>query len=173
MTVLRRVYCEGEVTEEMAGEVLRELHTASAEDPECDIEFIINSLGGSVIDGSAIYSELYSMSDRAGGGHYVTTKVRGIAGSIATLLVQAGDHRIQGKVDIQLFHETQLASDGDFITDLKRRIAQTEHWDARYHDALCERANVSRKVIEGLSGPFDRIVSAEEAYKLGLIDEVG
>jgi ATP-dependent protease ClpP protease subunit len=100
--VSRRIYCEGEINDEVSREVLEQLYEIRCEDPGCDIEFVINSQGGNVIEGSAIYSELYSMSRQGFGEHWITTVVRGMAGSIATLLVQAGDNRIAGHLDIML-----------------------------------------------------------------------
>lgn len=64
-----------------------------------DIEVQINSPGGEVFAGIAIYNALRSHPAR------VTTRVDGIAASIASVIAQAGDHRVMLESSQMMIHE--------------------------------------------------------------------
>lgn len=162
----------GEIDEEKAREVITELHYASTEYPGCQIEFVINSPGGAIEDGSAIYSELYAMSHRGGGEHYVTTKIRGKCASMATVIFQAGDWRVGGALDRLVFHEAKVCAHNEFVSDVLRDIADIEAWEVVCLDILMTRAKVERWEIDALTGPRDRQVMMPEAIRLGLADEI-
>lgn len=170
--VVQRVLLNGEVNEETAKRVLDELHEAHQYHPAAPLELVINSQGGHLTDGTAIFSELRSMSLRGGGKHHVTTKVRGLCGSVATLILQAGDERVGGPQDLLIMHETSTCIESEYISVVKQHIKNLEAWDEMYLSVLMERAKQPRNVIDGLSGPFDRHVYMEEAVYLGLADRV-
>ena len=65
--------------------------------PDAAWEVCLNTEGGNMEAGTAIYSELVSHSVRGGGTHHVTTRVRGQAASCGALILQAGDRRIAGQ----------------------------------------------------------------------------
>lgn len=168
----QRVLLTGEITEETAEKAISDLYEAHQYSPACPLEFVINSQGGHLTDGTCIYSELRSMSVRGGGKHHVTTVVRGMCGSVATLILQAGDERIGGPQDLLVLHETSTGFDSEYISVVKQHIRNLEAWDEMYLDVLMERAKQPRNVIAELSGPFDRHVYMEEAVALGLADRV-
>lgn len=168
----QRVFLNGYVDEENATKVLADLHEAHQYSQNCPIEFVINSQGGHISDGTAIYSELRSMAERGGGTHRVTTKVRGLCGSIATLIYQAGDERVGGPLDFFVMHESMICCEGEFLSAVRARLKGQEAWDDMYLDVLMERAKQPRSIIDALSGPFDRMVPMEEAVRLGLADRV-
>lgn len=167
-----RVYLDGEIDDDKAREIIEELNVAHTEYPGCDIDFVINSQGGTVPDGVAIFSELRSMSERCGGEHFVTTKIRGMAGSIATLIFQAGDERVGGLMDYQIWHEQVVSAQCQFISHVKRSIADMEAHEELFLDVVMERAKVSRKTIAALDGPRDRQIFMSEAIELGLADRI-
>lgn len=167
-----RVYLDGEIDEDKAREVIADLHYASTEYPGCEIEFLINSIGGCVPDGTAIYSELRAMSHRGGGNHFVTTKVRGVAASIATLIFEAGDKRVGGPLDVLLYHEPKICATNEFVSSVAQRIADNDSWELACLDIMMERATAHRSLIADLTGPVDREVLIPEAVSLGLADEV-
>lgn len=167
-----RVYLDGSIDEDKAREVIADLHYASTTYPGCEIEFIINSGGGTIADGTAIYSELRAMSERGGGEHFVTTKIRGMAGSIATLIFEAGDRRVGGPLDYLMYHEAKICTTDEFVSSVTRRIADLAAWEEACLSILMERATVPAKVIAALTGPVDREMLISEAISLGLADAI-
>jgi ATP-dependent protease ClpP protease subunit len=168
-----RIYFDGEVDDRKARKTIAELYRASAENPGCDIEFVINSPGGAVVPGTAVYSELYSMSRGGGGEHFVTTKVRGQAASVATLIFQAGDNRVGGELDMLMFHESRISIHGEYLTEVRHRLAVEDSYDQAYNDVFANRSGQSREFIESLCGPKDRVMMMPEAIFHGLADEIG
>ena len=70
--------------------------------PNCDIEIIFSSPGGSVFDGFTLFDYIQELK-RA--GHRVTTGTLGMAASMAGILLQAGSTRYAGKEAWVLIHE--------------------------------------------------------------------
>lgn len=167
-----RVYLDGYITEKKARRTIGELYGAASEYPGCAIEFVINSQGGCIPDGTAIYSELRAMSERGGGEHHVTTKVRGMAGSIATLIFEAGDLRVGGPLDVLIYHESKLTLHNEFTSSIRNRLVDMDRWDNFYIDTLMERATASREEILALNGPVDREITIPQAVEYGLADRV-
>lgn len=172
-SMIYRVYLDGEITEESARDAIQELREIDTEDPTATIEYTINSLGGSMYDGTAIFSELRSMSKRGGGSHPLVTVARGMVGSVTSLIYQAGDERVGGELDIFLMHEPALSHDGMYVTEVQQRVYAANEWVRKYIDVMMERAAVEREFLEELVGPCDRIVSMEEAIEYGLADRIG
>ena len=62
--------------------------------PGCEIEIMFNSPGGSVFAGMDLFDYIQELRRD---GHYVTTSARGMAASMAGILLQAGGHRVMGR----------------------------------------------------------------------------
>ncbi|WP_099021243.1 ATP-dependent Clp protease proteolytic subunit [Mycolicibacterium palauense] len=167
------IYFDAEVDEESVRAAIMELRDIADHPSIKEIEFIINSGGGSVPDGTALFSELRALSEHAGNGRFhIVTKVRGWAGSIATLLVQAGDHRVQGELDVQMWHEPSMSARDEFQSVLKARLESMENYERRTAELIAERCGVSYWDIRSLSQPWDREILGSEALSLQLVDEV-
>ena len=83
----RVIYLNGEVDQDMAALAIKGLHileTSSSSDPAT---ILINSEGGSVVDGLAIYDAIQLAPFQ------VETRVVGVADSMAAWILQAGDIR--------------------------------------------------------------------------------
>jgi ATP-dependent protease ClpP protease subunit len=167
-----QVILDGYVNEKKARRIIRELRGIHEDDPAANVEFTITSPGGDVSGGTAIYSELVAMSERKGGTHHVTTLVRGMAGSIASLIFQAGDVRMGGALDVLVLHEQTVYFDGEWLSNAVQQIQDLLKWQDKYIDILMERATAPRSLIEQLEGPKDRRILMHEAVALGLADRV-
>lgn len=170
-TMFYRIYLDGEITEKKARKVIEELYWASSEYPFCTIEFVINSQGGNMYDGTAIYSELYSMSQQGGGDHYVITKARGMVGSVATLIFQAGDERVGGTMDALVFHEPTMHFDYAYLSEVQERVLGCHQFVQAFLDVV-EARGADRDVMSGRIGPADVIIRMPEAIELGLADRI-
>ncbi len=81
----RVVFLRGEVNEALANSIVAQLLFLEMEDPDADISMYINSPGGSVTDGMAIFDTM----------RYIKPKVRtvclGMAASMGAFLLMAGE----------------------------------------------------------------------------------
>ena len=106
----RIVFLNGEVTDPVSNSICAQLLFLEAEDPNADISFYINSPGGAVTSGMAMYDTMqYIQPD-------ISTIVMGQAASMGSLLAQAGTkgkryvkHNSKGKT----FEDFELAMDRD------------------------------------------------------------
>lgn len=169
---LHRAFLIGEISEEAVAELMRELHEVDDKWPECDIELVINSQGGSIIEGLALYSTLVPLSERGDGSHILTTKVRGLAGSMATVILQAGDWRVSGKADITVWHEAKMGFEVDYVSEIRRELNAWSAQDRLLEEIIQERSGIDPAMLAELHQPHDTILSATDALALNLIDEI-
>lgn len=137
-------------------------------DPKCEIEFIINSPGGSVIEGMALFDYL-TMLRRA--GHKITTTTLGMAASMGGILLQAGDHRVMGKEAYILIHEVAFGAGGK-IGEVEDSVAFSKMIQKRILDILSSRSTMTAKQIDAKWKRKDWWLDSDEALKLGFVDEV-
>lgn len=166
------VLISGEIGEKKARRIMEALHFIHDESPTAPIEVIISSRGGTVSDGTAVYSTLAAMSERKGGSHHITTVARGVCASISTLIYQAGDVRTGGKADMFIFHEPTMYFHGEWLSDAVQRVQDELKLQETAVDIFMERATAPRSIIEHLEGPKDRVILMHEAVALGLADKV-
>ena len=83
----REIYCTGEINAETADSIIVQLHFLSIEDPKGEIVLYINSPGGEVSGGLAVYDVMQSIPAP------VRTVCAGTAASMAAILFAAGDQR--------------------------------------------------------------------------------
>jgi ATP-dependent protease ClpP protease subunit len=170
----RRVYrFAGAVTASSASDCIRKLTLWDRLDPECPVEIIFNSPGGSVIDGMALFDVITSMSLRGGGTHEVTVGTLGYAASMAGILLQAGDVRWMGKQSYLMIHEISAGTGGK-IGEIKDDVKFYEAICARVVDIFVARSGgkiTKAKFVRGWLRT-DWWILSDEALKLGFVDEV-
>ena len=83
----REIQCTGEIDSEAANSIIVQLHYLSIEDPGKEITLFINSPGGEVSSGLAVYDTMQAVSCP------VRTVCAGTAASMAAILFAAGDKR--------------------------------------------------------------------------------
>lgn len=132
------------------------------------VTIILNSPGGSVFAGVALYDFLQKM--RAD-GHHVTVVCLGMAASMGGILLQAGDRRIIGANARVLIHAVSGGSRGNVYLmedDLELSKALWEGLKV----ILAARSTLTVQQIEDRAHRKDWWISAQEAVKLGFADEV-
>lgn len=142
------------------------------DDPDSEWNILIDSGGGEIRAGSVLYDELVNHSLRGGGTHHIRATVRGMAASMATVLLQAADERVMGAHAQFMLHELSLwigTSRGDLIDGMERQKLLTN----MLHDTLVARSNLTRKKFDKLVHRRDWWLTAEEALKHGFIDRIG
>ena len=157
--------CE-EVTDASASLVVAQLLYLESQDPDKDIQLYINSPGGSVTAGMAIYDTMqYIKCD-------VSTICIGMAASMGAFLLSSG---AKGKrfalpnAEIMI-HQPSAGTQGQ-ITDMAIHLKRLEVIKKRMNRILADN---SGKPVEVVTADCERdnFMSAEEAAEYGLIDKV-
>ena len=146
-----------------------ELNKISRRFPGEPLCVTLNSPGGSVIAGLALYDHIRELSAR---GHEMTVKIRGMAASMGGILLQAGDKRIMGPEAMVLIHEVSSGTSGP-ISYMEDKLNFSRHlWD-KLVKILARRSRLTEEEIKAKSYKFDWWIDGEEAVKLGFADLVG
>ena len=162
----RIVFLGEEVNATTASLVVAQLLYLEAQDPDKDIQFYINSPGGSVTDGMAIYDTMqYIKCD-------VSTICIGMAASMGAFLLSSGakGKRIALPNAEIMIHQPSAGTQGQ-ITDMALHLKRLEVVKRRMNRILA--ANTGRSVEEVTADcERDNFMTAEEALQYGLIDKV-
>ncbi len=162
----RIIFLSEDVNDTSASLVVAQLLYLEAQDPDKDIQFYINSPGGSVTAGMAIYDTMqYIKCD-------VATICVGMAASMGAFLLSAGT---KGKrmalpnAEIMI-HQPSAGTKGQ-ITDMAIHLKRLETIKARMNQILAENTGKSiEEVTEACER--DNFMTAQEALSFGLIDRV-
>ncbi|WP_295749748.1 ATP-dependent Clp protease proteolytic subunit [uncultured Oscillibacter sp.] len=162
----RIVFLGEEVNATTASLIVAQLLYLEAQDPDKDIQLYINSPGGSVTDGMAIYDTMqYVKCD-------VSTICVGMAASMGAFLLSAGakGKRIALPNAEIMIHQPSAGTQGQ-ITDMAIHLKRLETIKKRMNRILAE--NTGRSVEEVTAAcERDNFMSAEEARDFGLIDKI-
>ena len=162
----RIIFLGEEVNATTASLVVAQLLYLEAQDPDKDIQLYINSPGGSVTAGMAIYDTMnYIKCD-------VSTICIGMAASMGAFLLSSG---AKGKryalpnAEIMI-HQPSAGTQGQ-ITDMAIHLKRLETIKKRMNKILSENTG---KPIEVVTADCERdnFMTAEEALEYGLIDKV-
>ena len=164
----RIVFLNGEVNDQVSNSICAQLLFLEAEDPDADINFYINSPGGTVTSGMAMYDTMqYIKPD-------VSTIVMGQACSMGSLLANAGapGKRYMLPKARHMIHQPSGGARGQ-QTDIE--IAAQEI--RRMRDELTEiyvKHNSKGKTFDQVNKDIERdnFMTAAEALEYGLIDEI-
>ena len=162
----RIIFLGGEVEDNMANTIVAQMLFLEAEDPDKDIYLYINSPGGVVTAGMAIYDTMqYIKPD-------VATICIGQAASMGSLLLTAG---AKGKrfalPNARIMIHQPLGGARGQSTDVQiqaKELLRTRHM---LNDILSERTGKSMEQVEN-DTERDNFMSASEAVEYGLIDKV-
>ena len=162
----RIIFLSEEVNDTTASLVVAQLLYLEAQDPDKDIQFYINSPGGSVTAGMAIYDTMkYIKCD-------VATICVGMAASMGAFLLSAGT---KGKrmalpnAEIMI-HQPSAGTQGQ-ITDMAIHMKRLQTIKERMNKSLAENCGQDIETVTAAC-ERDNFVTAEEAKAFGLIDRV-
>ena len=162
----RIIMLSEEVNDTTASLVVAQLLYLEAQDPDKEIQFYINSPGGSVTAGMAIYDTMqYIKCD-------VSTICMGMAASMGAFLLAAG---AKGKrmalpnSDIMI-HQPSGGAQGQ-ATDILIHANHIARTKKKLNEILAERTGQPLEVIER-DTERDNFMSAQEAADYGLVDKV-
>ena len=162
----RIVMLSEEVNDTTASLIVAQLLYLEAQDPDKDIQFYINSPGGSVTAGLAIYDTMqYIKPD-------VSTICIGMAASMGAFLLSSGakGKRIALPNAEIMIHQPSGGSQGQ-ATDIQIQAEQILKIKKKLNEILAENTGKDLAVIER-DTERDHFMTAEEAREYGLIDKV-
>ena len=162
----RIVMLSEEVNDTTASLIVAQLLYLEAQDPDKDIQFYINSPGGSVTAGMAIYDTMqYIKCD-------VSTICIGMAASMGAFLLSSG---AKGKryalpnAEIMI-HQPSAGTQGQ-ITDMAIHLKRLEIVKERMNRILSENTGKSVETVTA-DCERDNFMTAQEAMEYGIIDQV-
>ena len=162
----RIIFLGEEVNATTASLVVAQMLYLEAQDPDKDIQFYINSPGGSVTDGMAIYDTMqYVKCD-------VSTICIGMAASMGAFLLSSGKKgkRLALPNAEIMIHQPSAGTQGQ-ITDMAIHLKRLEIIKGRMNKILAENTGKSLEVVTEAC-ERDNFMSAEEALEFGLVDKV-
>lgn len=162
----RVIFLVGEVNDQVANLVVAQLLFLESENPDKDISFYINSPGGSVTAGLAIYDTMQFVKPE------ISTLCMGMAASMGSFLLMAGakGKRFALPNSKVMIHQPSGGTSGQ-ATDIEihaREIIKTRH---QLNKIYSDRTGQPIEKIE-LDMERDRYLSADEAQAYGLVDRV-
>lgn len=162
----RIVFIGTEISDHVANVVVAQLLFLKMEDPKKDIHIYINSMGGYIAAGLAIYDTLQWV------GCTVNTYCIGQASSMGALLLAAGTkgHRYALPNSRIMIHQPH-GGVGGTSADIAIQAKEILYMKRRVTEILSERTGQTFEKV-ALDSERDFYMSAEEAKAYGLIDEV-
>ena len=162
----RIIFLSEEVNDTTASLIVAQLLYLEAQDPDKDIQFYINSPGGSVTAGMAIYDTMkYIKCD-------VATICVGMAASMGAFLLSAGTKgkRLALPNAEIMIHQPSAGTQGQ-ITDMAIHMKRLQTIKERMNRIMAE--NTGRSIEEVTAAcERDNFMTADEALAFGLVDRV-
>jgi len=162
----RIVFLGTQVTDEIANLVIAQMLFLESEDPEKDIHFYINSPGGSVSAGLAIYDTMQYIRPP------VSTLCVGQAASMGALLLAAGEKgkRFALPYSRIMIHQPLGGAQGQ-ATDIDIQAREILRVREQLNNIIARHTGQSLKRIEK-DTDRDFFMTAKQAVEYGIVDEV-
>lgn len=162
----RVIFFVGPVNDHSANLVVAQLLFLESENPDKDISLYINSPGGSVYAGMAIYDTMQFVKPD------VSTLCTGIAASMGAFLLSAGNKgkRYALPNSRMMIHQPSGGTQGQ-ASDIQIQAREILSLRERLNEILAKNTGQSVERIE-IDTERDNFMSAEDAVSYGLIDKV-
>ena len=162
----RIVMLSEEVNDTTASLVVAQLLYLEAQDPDKDIQFYINSPGGSVTAGMAIYDTMQYLRCP------VATLCIGMAASMGAFLLAAGAKGMRRALpNAEIMIHQPLGGARGQATDIMIHAEQIMRIKRRMNEILAQRTGQPLERVER-DTERDHFLSAEEALDFGIIDSI-
>jgi ATP-dependent Clp protease protease subunit len=163
----RLIFMVGQVEDNMANLVVAQLLFLESENPDKDINLYINSPGGSVTAGMAIYDTMQFIKPD------VSTLCTGMAASMGAFLLAAGavDKRFSLPNSRIMIHQPSGGGIGGKVSDIQIYAKEFMYTKQRMNELLAKH---TKRTVDELERDTDRdnFMSADEAKNYGIIDKV-
>ncbi len=162
----RIIFLGDAVTEHTANVIIAQLLFLHAEDPKKDIQFFINSPGGSVYDALAIYDTMQYISND------IQTVGIGIQASAAAFLLSSGTKgkRVALPNATIMVHQPSSGTRGK-VTDMEIDLKESLRIKHRLNEIMARNTGQTvKKIQEDMER--DYWMNADEAKKYGVVDKI-
>ncbi|MBS0318926.1 MAG: ATP-dependent Clp endopeptidase proteolytic subunit ClpP [Proteobacteria bacterium] len=162
----RIVFLVGPVNDAAANVIVAQMLFLESENPDKDIHFYINSPGGSVSAGMAIYDTMQFVKPD------ISTMCVGMAASMGAFLLAAGakGKRLALPNSTVMIHQPSGGFQGQ-VSDIERHAQYAIDLKKRFIGLMAEFTGRSKEQVE-LDHDRDRFLWAEEAKDYGIVDKV-
>jgi ATP-dependent Clp protease protease subunit len=162
----RIIFMTGQVNDHVSSLIVAQLLFLEAENPEKEISFYINSPGGVVTSGLAIYDTMQYIKPK------VATICVGQACSMGSLLLAAGEPGMRYALPNAriMMHQPSGGAQGQAV-DIEIQAQEILNLRERLNKIYAKHTGQKEKTIE-TALDRDNFMDPEEAKKFGLIDEV-
>ena len=162
----RIVFIGTPIDDFVANSIIAQLLFLQMEDPKKDVHIYINSPGGNVSDGMAIYDTLNFMKCD------IVTYCLGMAASMSTVLLSAGTKgkRFALPNSRIMIHQPSGGAGGQ-TSDITIAAKEILRWRKTINDILAKHSDKTAEEVEKDSDR-DYYMTADEAKDYGLVDEV-
>lgn len=162
----RIILLSGEITDDVANSVVAQLLFLAATDSDKDISLYINSPGGSVTAGMAIYDTINFIKPK------VSTICIGMAASMGAFLLAAGEKGKRYALPNSeiMIHQPLGGAQGQ-ATEIQIAAEHIIRIRERMNKILSEKTGKPLKQIK-LDTERDKYMFSEEALEYGIIDEI-
>lgn len=162
----RIVFLGGPVDDNEANLIVAQLLFLEMENPDSDISFYINSPGGSVTAGMAIYDTMQYIKPQ------IRTVCVGLAASMGAFLLMAGEKgkRLALPNSEILIHQPSGGASGQ-ASDVSIHAEWLLHTKRKMNRMMSEMTGQPIEKVE-IDSDRDRFMTAEEALAYGIIDEI-
>jgi ATP-dependent Clp protease, protease subunit len=163
----RIIFLGTPVDDQVANVIMAQLLHLDSEDPEQDINLYINSPGGSVYAGMAIYDTMRFVNCD------VATTALGMAASMGAFLLAAGTKGKRSALPNTrvLLHQPSVGGLGGQVSDVEIHARELMRTKKRGNELLAEMTGQPLDKIEH-DTDRDYMLSAEQAVEYGVIDQV-
>jgi len=162
----RIIFIQGEVNDFLANSVIAQMLFLQMQDPKKDIHIYINSPGGSVTAGLAMYDTMQFLTCD------VNTYCIGICASMGAVLLTAGTEgkRFCLPNSHVMIHQVSGGAQGT-ASDVERTVGFMYNLKGRLNKILSKHTGKTEKEVEN-DADRDNYMSAEAAVAYGLVDKV-
>ena len=162
----RIVFLDGGIDDHVASVVVAQLLFLEAEDPDKDVMLYINSPGGSVTSGMAIYDTMQYIKCE------VSTICVGMAASMGAFLLAAGakgKRKVLPNAEVMI-HQPSGGAQGQ-ATDIQIHAEHILRTKEKMNQILADRSGQS---VDRIKADMERdyFLTAQEALEYGLVDEI-
>lgn len=162
----RIIFLGTPIDDQVANLIVAELLFLSREDPEKDIEMYINSPGGQIYSGLAIYDTMQMIPNK------ISTVAVGVTASFGTVLLSAGEkgHRYALPHATIHIHQPLGGAQGQ-ASDIEIQAREILRLKARLNKIMADNTGKTLEVIEH-DTERDFYLTAEQAVDYGIVDQV-
>jgi ATP-dependent Clp endopeptidase proteolytic subunit ClpP len=164
-------FFSGEIDADSSEEFVESLEkwTADSDNDGLPVRIVMNSPGGTVVQGFAMIDEINAVRRK---GHHVTIVVYGEAASAAGWVLQTADTRVIGANSWVLIHQISSSEKGK-LGEMQQGLQFTVQLQDQFLQLLANRSHLTLQEIHNhIDNGQDWWVPADEALKLGLVDQV-